>query len=112
MRPHRALFLTWFVSGGGALAGSILGNAFGGPGLIIGALAGGVAAAALSVIAATRFDWLPREGRTGAIIGGIVGFGVAAGLTVLNLHTPIVALLSPAFAGAGVLLGAGFSRKR
>lgn len=83
--------------------GSILGNWFHRPGLFVGAFISGAAAVTLSAIGAVRFGWLPREGRAGAIVGGIVGFSVAASITVLNLHTPVVALLSPALAGAGVL---------
>lgn len=111
MRAHRALFLTWFVTGGGAFVGSVAGSAFHGAGLFVGGLIGGAGAVALSATAAVRFGWLPREGRASAIIGGVIGFGVAAGLTALNLRTPIVALVSPALAGAGVLLGSGFARR-
>ena len=111
MRPHRTLFLVWALSGVGAFVGSVIGGALGKNGLFVGGAVGGVVAAWISTILAVRFGWLPREGRTGAIIGAVVGFGLACLVTVFNLHTPIAALLSPALAGAGALLGSGIARR-
>ena len=111
MKPYLTLFLVWFGSGLGAFAGSVAGNAFGKAGLFAGGLIGGLLASAAAASVAARLGWIPRESRTAAVIGAVVGFAIACGLTVLNLGTPVVALLSPALAGIGVLLGAGFARQ-
>ena len=99
------------VTGFFTVAGSMLGNVFGAPALFAGALAGGVAGVVASVQVALRLAWLAPPERRGAIVGGIVGFGVAAPIAALNLHSPIAPLASCALVGAGVLFGAGFARR-
>jgi hypothetical protein len=107
MKPFRVLFSLWLLAGFGALAGSILGNAFGPTGLQLGAIAGGAAATAGGVALAARFAWLPPGTRTLATVGALLGFGLAAALAVTNLHTPVIPVLSSGLVGAGTLLGAG-----
>jgi hypothetical protein len=111
MKPYLTLFLVWFGSGIGAFAGSVAGGALGKTGLFAGGAIGGLLASAAAASVAARLGWIPRESRAAAVVGAVVGFGIACGLTVLNLRTPVVALLSPALAGAGALLGSGFARR-
>lgn len=111
MHARRTLLFTWFVTGGGALAGSILGGLLGNAALFIGGVIGGAGAVVMAVVVMVRFGWVAREVRLGAIIGGVIGFAIAAMLAVTNLRSPIVPILSSALSGVGVLLGAGFARK-
>ena len=111
MNARRTLLFTWFVTGGGTLLFSILGGWFGKAGLFTGAIIGGVGAVTMAVFVMVQFGWLAREVRTAAIVGGIIGFLVAAIIAVTNLRGPIVPLLSCALSGAGVLMGVGFARK-
>jgi hypothetical protein len=109
-RPLPILLLSWLVTGAGAVLGSILGNAAGKRGLMVGALVGGVLGLLTVVTLAGRLAWLSRSELAGALVGGLLGFAAAAALTLLNMHTPVVPVLSGALVGAGVLIGAGAAR--
>lgn len=111
LNARRTLLFTWFVTGGGTLVFSILGAWFGRAGLFAGAVLGGVGAVIMSVFVMVRFGWMAPEVRTAAIIGGIIGFLIAAGIAVASLDNPIVPVLSCALSGAGVLMGVGYARK-
>jgi hypothetical protein len=80
------------------------------PGLYVGAILGGVAGVYASVRLAGWLGWLSTSEQGGAIVGGVLAFGVAAIIAVSTIHTPVGPVLSGALVGAGVLLGAGASR--
>jgi hypothetical protein len=44
------------------------------------------------------------------VLGGVVGFAVAAPIAVTNLHTPVTPVVICALAGVGLLLGIGIAR--
>ena len=111
MNARLTLVVTWIVTGACAVIGSILGNAFSPRGLSAGALLGGVIGVFLSVSATIRFGWLPATARVGGILGGLVGFAVAAPIAILNLQSPVAPIASCALVGAGVLFGAGIARR-
>ena len=71
---------------------------------------GGIVGVAVAVAAAARFDWLSRQDRGSGLVGGIIGFAIAAPIAVANLHTPITPVLICGLAGVGALLGAGVAR--
>ena len=110
MRPLPTLILCWLVTGFGAAAGSVLGNAGGSQGLKAGAIAGGVLGLLAAIGAAGKLGWLPRAERRGALLGGLLGFGAAVPVTLSNMHSPVIAVLSCALVGVGALLGAGIAR--
>jgi hypothetical protein len=110
MRILPTLVLSWFATGLAAAVGSILGNAVGARGLQVGAVVGGILGLLGAVAAAKRFAWLPRDETRGAFFGGVVGFAVAIPITLAHMQTPIIPVLSCAFVGIGVLLGAGLAR--
>ena len=110
MRPIPAFLAAWMLAGLGAVIGSILGNGVGKPGLFLGAGVGGILGVTAAVVVAARFHWLSRADRAGGIVGGIIGFAIAAPIAVVNLHTPITPVLICGLAGVGVLLGAGVGR--
>jgi len=101
---------SWALSGLGAVIGSILGNAAGKTGLFAGAVVGGLLGVAAAVAALTKLHWLLAGERRAALVGGIVGFGIATPITVTNLHTPITPVLACGLTGVGVLLGVGVAR--
>jgi hypothetical protein len=104
------LIAAWTLSGLGAVLGSILGNAAGKTGLFAGAVVGGVLGVVAAVVALTKLHWVLGEERRSALVGGIVGFGVAAPIAVTNLHTPITPVLACGLTGVGLLLGVGVAR--
>ena len=110
LKPFRAFLTTWALAGLGAVIGSILGNAAGKPGLFAGAVVGGVLGVAAAVAALTQLQWLLREDRRAAAVGGIAGFAVAAPIVVTNLRAPVIPVLICGLAGAGLLLGVGVAR--
>ena len=110
MKAFPTLILCWLATGAGALGGSILGNAGGPDGLKVGAIVGGALGLLLAVLAGRRLGWLPKGESTGAFLGGLVGFAVAIPITLSNMHTPVIAIMSSALAGVGALFGAGLAR--
>ena len=77
---------------------------------IVTAILGGVAGVYGSVRLAGWLGWLATSEQGGALIGGLLAFGLAAIIAVSTIHTPVGPVLSGALVGAGVLLGAGASR--
>jgi hypothetical protein len=110
LKPLRVFLAAWILAGLGAVIGSVLGNGAGKRGLFVGAIVGGVLGVTASVAAAARFQWLSGEDRRSGLVGGIIGFALAAPIAVANLRTPITPVVVCALAGVGVLLGAGIAR--
>lgn len=110
MKSIAVLLVTWALTGLGAVIGSILGNAAGKPGLFAGAAVGGVLGVGAAVLAGSRLRLLSPEDRRSALLGGIVGFGVAVPIATANLHTPVIPVLACGLAGVGLLLGVGVAR--
>ena len=110
MRPYFIILMTSVTAGGGALAGSMLGNAAGPMGLKGGALLGGLVGVMAGVQLAAGLGWLATAETRGARVGGAIGFLVAAAIAVTHLDTPITPAVSSLLAGVGVLLGAGATR--
>ena len=110
VKAFPTLILSWLVTGVGAAGGSVLGNAWGPPGLRVGAILGGVIGLLLTVDVAKRLGWLPGAERVGAFLGGLVGFAVAIPITLSNMHTPLIAIASCGLVGVGALFGAGVAR--
>lgn len=110
MSPIPAFLIAWMLAGLGAVIGSILGNGVGKRGLFVGAVVGGIVGVAAAVAASSRLQWLSRQDRGSGLVGGIIGFAIAAPIAVANLHTPVTPVLICGLAGVGVLLGAGVAR--
>jgi len=111
LKPIPALLFAWGLAGLGAVTGSILGSAAGKVGLFTRAVFGGLAGVGGAVFGLTKFQWLPPEDRRSALVGGIIGFAVAAPIAVTNLHTPVIPVLISALAGLGLLVGVGVARR-
>ena len=105
MKRAATLVLVWLLTGFGAVAGSILGNAGGKAGLFTGAVVGGAALAYLSPMVCSRLGWIASVARRGASLGALLGFLVAAPIAATNLRTPVIPVLSCSFAGIGALIG-------
>ena len=101
---------TWALAGLGAVIGSALGSGAGRPGLFGGGVVGGVLGVVTAVLGLTKLQWLLAEDRRGALVGGIVGFAVAAPIAVTNLHTPMAPVLLCGLSSVGLLLGVGVAR--
>lgn len=110
MKPLSLFVAAWGLAGLGAVIGSILGNSLGKTGLFLGAVSGGLVGIGSAVALASTLRWLPREDRRGALLGGIIGFAIAAPIAVANLHTPVTPILICGLAGVGLLMGIGVAR--
>ena len=106
------MLVVWIVTGLAALAGSVLGHYAGHAGTLAGGALGGVVGVLTSVMIVERAGWIVAAQRTGAIVGGLIGFAIAAPITVYNLRTPIVPIAICALVGVGVLLGTGAAARK
>jgi hypothetical protein len=91
-------------------AGSVLGNSQGKTGLFAGAVVGGFVGVTLGVWLSKRLGLFGEKRTFGALIGGFIGFIIAALIAVNNLHTPFIPLATIALIGAGAVLGKYFTR--
>ena len=110
MKAVLVLFAAWGLAGFGAVVGSIVGNAAGKVGLFAGAVVGGMVGVWVAVTAVIRFRWIAAENRRGALVGGMLGFAIAAPIAATNLHTPVIPVLICGLSGVGVLLGVRMAR--
>ncbi|MEO5799012.1 MAG: hypothetical protein ABIZ70_14880 [Gemmatimonadales bacterium] len=110
LKRLRTFFLAWALTGLGGLAGALIGGRVGKQWFFDGGLAGGVIGLALGLAIATRRGWLPIRDRAGALIGGVVGFTIAAPISMAHFDNPITPLAACALVAAGVLLGIGIAR--
>jgi hypothetical protein len=97
--------LTCGVSGLLTVLGSIGGHAFGRTGLSVGAVLGGIIGIALAGLIARRLRLIDHRSYVPTVIGGTVGYIVAAVIAVNNLHTPVVPILSVSLVGLGAVAG-------
>jgi hypothetical protein len=104
------LLFAWALAGLGAVLGSILGNAAGKAGLFAGALIGGMVGVGAAVSLLGKLRMLPPEDRRGAVVGGILGFLIAAPIAATNLQTPVIPVLVCGLVGVCLLLGVGAAR--
>ncbi len=109
-RLLKLFFLEVFLGGVGAVAGSILGNAFGRGGLFTGAVLGGAAMVTVAGYLAARLDCIHRGERLWVIGGGLAGFATACLVTLATLSSPVGPLASSLLIGAGAVLGATLGR--
>ena len=92
--------------------GSVLGNGVSKRGLFVGAVVGGVVGVALGVWLAARFRVLEGAAYVPTLLGGGVGFAVAALIAVNNLDGPIIPFASVSLIGLGAVLGKWLGRRR
>src|SRR5258706_3980915 len=101
-----SLFLiVCFLSGVGILVGSVLGHSVGSNGLFLGAILGGSLGVLASTWLAIRFNLIERSTYGAVAMSGLVGFALASGIAITNLHTPIIPLMSVALVGLGAIVG-------
>jgi hypothetical protein len=101
------LFLVLCVFGGaGGALGSMIGNAVGPGGVFIGGFMGGVALVFAAAYIAVGRGWIGREQRFWTVVGGVLGFGLAALVTLTTLSSPVGPVLSTLLIGTGGVLGA------
>src|SRR5918993_840861 len=112
LRDLYLFLLVCSLAGFLTFAGSVLGNGMGKTGLFVGAVIGGLAGVGLAVWLSTRIGLLSKANFLPALIGGIVGFIVAAVIAVNNLWTPIIPLASVALIGVGALVGKAIGQRR
>ena len=111
MKSVVVLVVVWLLTGFGAVAGSILGNAAGKSGLFAGAVLGGAALAYVAPMLCARLGWIAIEARRAASLGALLGFLIAAPIAATNLRTPVIPVLICTLSGVGALIGSRASRK-
>ena len=98
--------LTYFLGGaGGALGATMLGP-IGRGGAFAGAILLGGPLVALATVFAARWGWIGRQQRFWTMIGGGLGFVLAALVTLSTLSTASGPLLGASLIGVGAVLGA------
>lgn len=101
------LFALMTVLGGlGGALGSMVGNSLGRGGVIGGGLVGGVLAVIGAGFISKGCGWCKAHQRRWAIIGGVLGFFLAAMVTLSTLSSPVGPMLSTLLIGTGGVLGA------
>ena len=111
MKDVFIFILVCILSGICIFAFSVLGNGLLKTGVFIGAVVGGFVGVALGVWLSKRLGLFGEKRTFGALIGGFIGFIIAAVIAVINLDTFIIPLATIAIIGAGALLGKYFTRK-
>ena len=109
------LLLFLIVCGGGGVCiflGSVLGSGLGKIGLFSGAVSRGIVGVAAAVWLAVRIGLVDRAAYGATVLGGVIGFIVAAVIAVKNLHGPLIPMVSVSLIGVGALLGKMLARKR
>jgi hypothetical protein len=99
------------LSGVCIFAGSVLGNELLKTGVFIGAVVGGFVGVTLGVRLSKRFGLFGETRTFCALIGGFIGFIIAAWIAVTNLETFIIPVAAIALIGVGAVLGKYFTRK-
>lgn len=98
------LFLvTWLIGSAGAVAGSMIGGAFGDHPLLIGAWLGGMLASAGAVRVAEWRNWVPRSLRLRVMAGAVLGFIAAALIASRTLSSPIGPVIASLMIGFGAV---------
>ena len=106
--------LVLFVSGStgaAAVLGSVLGASVNHTGLFIGALLGGLIGVWVAVRLSKTLRFIEANEIRPGVIGGCIGFLLAAPLAAANAHTPIIPLLSVGLVGFGALISVKVSGK-
>lgn len=108
---HALFFVTMCVAGGvGGAMGSLAGRALGTGGVLIGGFVGGTLLIVGAGRLGERLGWIARAQRRWAVIGGFVGFVLAAIVALSTLSTPVGPLTGTLLIGCGALLGAVVGR--
>ena len=112
MKPHllKLFALETLIGATGAIAGSMLGNAFGRGGLLVGASILGAAAVIAAGYLACRLGWIHRRERLWVVAGGLAGFGVACLVALATLSSPAGPIASSLLIGVGAVLGTVLGR--
>lgn len=105
-------FIVSALDGMCILLGSFVGHSINSIGIFAGAISGGIVGVAAAVWLAVRLRVLDGASYGATLLGGLIGFIVAALIAVKNLHGPVIPIASVGLIGLGAILGKAFSRKR
>jgi hypothetical protein len=113
MRQLRVIVIAWWITGAGAVVGSLLGDVTGARDMV-GASVLGTLALLFGIRVLASRNWLDPDRRKGGSIGGLVGFALAAAFAAVRFGTPSLLVLagSTLLVGVGVLVGAGWDAAR
>jgi hypothetical protein len=98
------------LAGAGGALGSMVGQALGRGGLIVGGVIGGVVFVVAAGYLADWRGWIRHTQRLWTILGGVFGFIVACLVALSTLGSPTGPILSTLLVGAGAVLGAFMGR--
>ena len=99
------------LTGACIFLGSVLGGSVSRTGLFAGATVGGIAGVAAALLLAAHFGLLERARYGAALLGGMIGFAIAAVVAVENLHGPLIPVVSVGLVGVGAIIGKAVGRK-
>jgi len=98
------------IVGPSIIGGSIVGATISAPGLFAAAIVGGLAGIVIAVRTAVRLGLIAADARRRTAFGGVIRFGVASALVILDLYKSLAPGIEmpviPALSGILVPLGA------
>jgi hypothetical protein len=107
MKRGMLFLVTTIITVGYAMIGSVIGHFLGATrGVMLGGLLGGALGVYFSVWVAAQRAWITPAGFLRTLVGGEIGFLLAASIALNTLSSPIGPLLSSILIGAGAVLGA------
>jgi len=112
MKRAMLFLVTTIVTVGYAMIGSIIGHFLGSHrGVMLGGLLGGLIGAYFSAWISLQRKWIAPEAFYPTVIGGEIGFLLAALVAANTLSSPIGPLLSSVLIGIGAVVGAHFAAR-
>ena len=104
-------FFVTGLTGFSAVLASMLGRSVSHAGLFIGAVLGGLIGVCLAVRLSKTLGLINRPDVRPGILGGCIGFLLAAPLAAVGAHTPVVPVLSAGLVGIGTLFSLAVSHR-
>jgi hypothetical protein len=105
--------LVSMIVGPSIIGGSMVGATLSRPGLFAGAIVGGLAGIVIAVLTAVRLGLIATDARRRTAFGGVIGFGIASALVILDLYKgvapgiemPLIPMLSGMLVPLGTVIG-------
>ena len=104
MKAVMLILLVSCSTGAAAVLGSVLGASVNHAGLFIGAVCGGLIGVWVAVRLSKSLRFIEADEIRPGILGGCIGFLLAAPLAAANAHTAVIPVLSFGLVGLGTLV--------
>jgi hypothetical protein len=113
MKRGMLFLVTTIITVGYAMIGSVIGHFLGAlRGVMLGGLLGGALGVYFSAWVAAQRAWISPVAFYRTLVGGEIGFLLAASIAMNTLSSPIGPLLSSVLIGAGAVIGASIGARK